>query len=97
LPKGFVRIRHYGLLASVNVSTKLERCRQLLGQQAQPESPPPKNWMERILEWTGQDPMRCPHCQGRLQRRFASIRTTQTPMEAGLFLCPQGRTGQGHR
>jgi len=27
LPKGFVRIRHYGLLASVNVSTKLERCR----------------------------------------------------------------------
>ena len=69
LPKSFVRIRHYGLLASVNVSTKLERCRQLLGQQAQPESPPPKNWMERILEWTGQDPMRCPHCQGRLQRR----------------------------
>ncbi len=69
LPKGFVRIRHYGLLASVNVSTKLERCRQLLGQQAQPASPPPKNWMERILEWTGQDPMRCPHCQGRLERR----------------------------
>jgi len=69
LPKGFVRIRHYGLLASVNVSTKLERCRQLLGQEAQPASPPPKNWMERILEWTGQDPMRCPHCQGRLERR----------------------------
>ena len=69
LPKGFVRIRHYGLLASVNVSTKLERCRQLLGREAQPASPPPKNWMERILEWTGQDPMRCPHCQGRLERR----------------------------
>jgi hypothetical protein len=34
LPKGFVRIRHYGLLASRNVSTRLERCRQLLGAPA---------------------------------------------------------------
>jgi hypothetical protein len=26
LPKGFVRIRHYGLLASPNVRTKLKLC-----------------------------------------------------------------------
>jgi hypothetical protein len=31
LPKRFVRIRHYGLLAGRNVGTKLARCRQLLG------------------------------------------------------------------
>jgi hypothetical protein len=30
LPKGFVRIRHYGLLASINVAGKLEQCRRLL-------------------------------------------------------------------
>jgi Putative transposase/Transposase zinc-binding domain len=69
LPKGFVRIRHYGLLASVNVTTKLLRCRQLLGQEAKSTQPSCKSWIERVLEWTGQDPMRCPHCQGVLERR----------------------------
>ena len=69
LPKGFVRIRHYGLLASVNVATKLLRCRQLLGQEAQLTPPSGKTWIDRMLEWTGQNPMRCPHCQGMLERR----------------------------
>jgi hypothetical protein len=31
LPKGFVRIRHYGVLAGHNVDTKLAECRKLLG------------------------------------------------------------------
>lgn len=69
LPKGFVRIRHYGLLASVNVRTKLERCRQLLGQPVEPRTPPRKSWVDRVLAWTGQDPLRCPHCQGALERQ----------------------------
>ena len=69
LPKGFVRIRHFGLLASVNVATKLQRCHQLLGQEAPPVPQPPKSWIDRVLEWTGQDPRRCPHCQGILERR----------------------------
>jgi len=69
LPKGFVRIRHYGLLASVNVATKLQRCRQLLGQQTPSGPQPTKSWIDRVLEWTGQDPRRCPHCQGFLERR----------------------------
>jgi hypothetical protein len=38
LPKRFVRIRHYGLLAGRNVGTKLARCRQLLGV---PDGEPP--------------------------------------------------------
>jgi Putative transposase/Transposase zinc-binding domain len=69
LPKGFVRIRHFGLLASVNVATKLARCRQLLGQEAQPAPRPQPLWSERVREWTGQDPRRCPQCQGLLERR----------------------------
>lgn len=36
LPPRFVRIRHYGLLASRNVATRLARCRALLGADAAP-------------------------------------------------------------
>ena len=69
LPKGFVRIRHYGLLASVNVATKLARCRQLLGQETPAVPLVPKCWIDRVMEWTGQDPRRCPQCHGLLERR----------------------------
>jgi Putative transposase/Transposase zinc-binding domain len=70
LPKGFVRIRHYGLLASINVNGKLERCRRLLDSESQPKpARPAKTWIERVLEWTGQEPMCCPRCQGPLTRR----------------------------
>src|SRR5262249_59121183 len=41
LPKRFVRIRHYGLLAGPNVSRRLTRCRHLLGVPAvEPPLPP---------------------------------------------------------
>ncbi len=33
LPRGFMKIRHYGLVASVNVKTRLARARQLLKEQ----------------------------------------------------------------
>jgi hypothetical protein len=70
LPKGFVRIRHYGLLAGVNVGTKLECCRRLLGVTDQPrEARPARTWVERVLGWTGQDPRYGPRCQGPLERR----------------------------
>jgi hypothetical protein len=70
LPKGFVRIRHYGLLASVNVAGKLEQCRRLLEAHYQPKPARPiKTWIEQLLEWTGQEPLRCPQCQGPLTRR----------------------------
>jgi hypothetical protein len=79
LPKGFVRIRHYGLLAGVNVPTKLEQCRGLLGATSTPKGArPAKTWFERVLEWTGQDPLRCPHCQGPLERRAVPRPATAT-------------------
>lgn len=40
LPKGFVRIRHYGLLANRCRREKLHRCRQLLGSVAPSETEP---------------------------------------------------------
>ena len=70
LPKGFVRIRHYGLLASRNVSTRLERCRQLLG------APTPtvadtekKTWIDRLRDWVGEHLMQCPRCGKPLKRQ----------------------------
>ena len=86
LPKGFVRIRHFGLLASVNVATKLQRCRQLLGQETPSDPQPPKCWVDRVLEWTGQDPRRCPQCHGLLERRPLLKPPLEEGQEAGAAL-----------
>lgn len=68
LPKGFVRIRHYGLLASRNVGTRLAECRRLLsGEGAATAEQPEKTMVERILEWFGLDVVHCPHCGAALE------------------------------
>lgn len=62
LPSGFMRIRHFGLLANRHRRQKLARCRELLGQPA-PE-PRPKETAEAImLRLTGRDILACPHCR----------------------------------
>ena len=76
LPKRFVRIRHYGLLAGRNVSTKLARCRQLLGVP-DVEQPVERTWLDRLREWTGQDLNCCPRCQGPLTRQPLETTTAQ--------------------
>jgi putative transposase/transposase-like zinc-binding protein len=69
LPKRFVRIRHYGLLAGRNVATHFARCRELL---AAPDIQPSveRTLLDRLREWTGQDPSCCPQCQGPLIRHL---------------------------
>lgn len=62
LPKGFVRIRHYGLHHSSARAKKLPRCRQLLGLS--PELPEVKElslmeWLESVL---GPEARCCPAC-----------------------------------
>ena len=61
LPSGFMRIRHYGLLASRSKKVAPARCRQLLGSSA-PEPEEPKTFADWILIWTGEDISRCPRC-----------------------------------
>jgi hypothetical protein len=79
LPKGFVRIRHYGLLASGNTGSRLERARRLLAPERPPHTAPPPetqtglsadtDWRERFKELTGVDLSVCPRClRGRMQR-----------------------------
>jgi len=67
LPDGFVRIRHFGLLANRGRAAKLARCRQLLAAPA-PEGPPaPETVAALMLRLTGVDITRCPVCHvGRL-------------------------------
>ena len=61
LPKGFMRIRHYGLLANRAKGERLAACRPLLGASA-PESSEPKSLADWLLTWTGEGVTCCPHC-----------------------------------
>jgi hypothetical protein len=71
LPKGFVRIRHYGLLASRNVPTKRTRARELLKAMSAAREPArtPESWSDRLLTWIREELARCPCCHGPLERR----------------------------
>ncbi len=88
LPRGFVRIRHYGLCASRNVNTKLVTAQQLLqpdapAAQPQADEEPAEAipWWERFRAMTGVDPMACPCCGGRLLRRPALSEELQGPAD----------------
>ena len=72
LPHGFMRVRHYGLLANRTRAHKLARCRALLGADPQPpeqHTAADESILERILRLTGLDVLRCPFCgEGPMQR-----------------------------
>jgi hypothetical protein len=85
LPKGFVRIRHYGLLAGRNVDTKLADCRRLLGAGAEPTTDAAAAANEPITadgEAADGASLRCPHCHAPLRRHEfppAYLSTALTP------------------
>jgi len=62
LPSGFVRIRHYGLLANRCKASTLPLCRQALGQATPPPQPEPKSVVQWMQQWMGIDITRCPAC-----------------------------------
>jgi len=74
LPHSFVKIRHYGLLAPSNVTTKLATALRLLSPTTPPATesaadpssnePPPPTWQDTLLELTGIDVRACRHCGG---------------------------------
>ena len=68
LPPGFVRIRHYGLLANPVRQKRIALCRQLLNVAPEtPSSLPHETWQQLLLRLTGEDVTRCPQCRvGRL-------------------------------
>ena len=67
LPDGFVRIRHFGLLANRGRRAKLARCRALLAAPPPAGPPAPETVAALLLRLTGVDITRCPVCrEGRL-------------------------------
>jgi len=67
VPDGFVRIRHFGLLANRRRAAALAQCRVLLTQPPPVERP--ESVRDLMLRLTGVDIERCPVCQqGRLQQ-----------------------------
>jgi hypothetical protein len=92
LPKGFFKIRHYGLMSSTNVKTKLQAAKELLEQEAHIREITPQetvsadaNWQELTKILTGIDLTVCPHCgQGnmiRIPMSAEGIALTQTEIE----------------
>ena len=68
VPDGFVRIRHFGLLANRTRTAKLARCRRLLQQPPAPAAADTESVRALMLRLTGLDIERCPVCQrGRLR------------------------------
>jgi hypothetical protein len=64
LPTGFVRVRHYGLLANRHRQEKLARCRELLGMAVPPQGDPvPTDPVTPPAQETMVAPTRvCPRC-----------------------------------
>ena len=63
VPKAYVRIRHFGFLASRAKARDLPRCRQLLGLAPKPPLPENKTTHDLLVQLTGTDLTLCPHCQ----------------------------------
>jgi hypothetical protein len=67
VPRGFMRIRHFGLLANRTRRGTLRRCRELL-DAAPPDAVHAESATALILRLTGIDLSRCPGCgRGRMQ------------------------------
>ena len=62
LPRGFMRLRHYGFLANRHKGQTLPRCRELLGQPSKLPPRSPKNVVQWMQEVTGIDLTQCPRC-----------------------------------
>lgn len=63
LPNGFTKIRHYGLMASANVNTRLEVARALLDPDGKTHrSDADCSWQIVLLEFAGIDLLSCPSC-----------------------------------
>jgi len=96
LPKGFCKIRHFGLMAPYHLNASLPIAKLLLGgapklTESEPAAPEPhvapngEQWQELMLELTGIDLTRCPICD--------SVRITRLPITppnpADLLPSPQ--------
>ena len=87
LPRGFVKIRHYGLMASGNVNTRLALAQRLLappgGSESESESKPlaESGWEEVLFRLTGINLGVCRNCGSTNIRRCPILRSRSPPQE----------------
>ena len=68
LPKGFMRIRHFGFLANRCRGERLGQIRQAIAAQAQAQTQKPLPEAPATRGAPSDEPRRCPHCRsGRLR------------------------------
>ena len=72
LPKGFVRVRHYGFVSPRYRAKKLGRCRALLGAYHEDVTAPASR-AEILMEMLGHDPDQCPLCGVGRMRPFEEL------------------------
>jgi hypothetical protein len=80
VPDGFVRLRHFGLLANRRRAAALTQCRALL---AQPPPPivPPESARDLVLRVTGRDLDRCSRCPQGVLRRLDVLPPAPAPWD----------------
>jgi hypothetical protein len=77
LPRGFRRVRHYGLLGNRHKSAKLAACRRYFGAPApRAERATPLELTRSLLQRLGIEPDRCPACGSRRILREAELHTS---------------------
>ena len=73
LPKGFMRIRHYGFLANRCKRENLAKCRQLLDVPLELCDAVEKSIQQLMLELTGVDITQCPKCKKGTMTKIADL------------------------
>jgi hypothetical protein len=86
LPKGFQKIRHYGLYASA-AEAQLQRARDSLqcsgSEQARINIERLQSWRDALRHLTGRDLSVCPNCGGQLEQHPLAAEA-RAPPETGL-------------
>jgi hypothetical protein len=79
VPRGFMRIRHFGLLANRTRRETLTQCRRLLHQPL-PTAAGPESVADLMQRLTGVDLARCPTCgDGRMHVTASLLRASSPP------------------
>ena len=90
LPPGFMRIRHYGLLANASRKASIRISKQLLDGKIGSSAPPEQTketWQELLLRVTGIDATLCPQCSTGHLRILHRI----SPFRSSAFFLPSSR------
>jgi len=64
VPRGFTRIRHFGIFSNAIRRERIAMCRVFLGASPAPtpDAEAPESWQERLRRLTGKDVTRCQAC-----------------------------------